>query len=690
MLRWIPYAVVRIVMFFMGGIVFGIYLPDFIPQQFFLIIFAVAIPGYIACFIRQRFYKKMLFNPGLLGLMIVFLAGYLRVLDCTDARQPENLIHQRDPVLYYQVTITSQARSKENTWKTEGYITTVQTSAGWKTCTGNLILYFPKSDFRKPFQYGDILLVKGMPQPVPPPGNPGEFDYKKFLAYRKIYHQQFVRQQDVKYVASNPPSSIVYYAIRARIWADTTLARFVDGEREQAIASALVLGVTDGLDNELLNAYAATGAMHVLAVSGLHISIIYMLIIGLLRPLNKTPSGRWWLAALSVAILWGYAFVSGLSPSVLRAVTMFTFMAVARAWNRQTNIYNTLAASAFCLLIYEPYLIMSVAFQLSYLAVLGIVYLQPGIYNLWEPASRFWDEVWKITCVSIAAQLATFSLGLLYFHQFPNYFLISNLLVIPISFAVLILGLVVLAVSFIGPLASFCGWLLLWTIKGLNAVVFTVESFPYSLIDHIYINTLQCWLLMIAIACCILLFQFRKFHYLPVACVIMMVFVLIQWLHYCDVTRYPKLAVYRVPHHTALDLINEGRAYFIADSLLQQKTSAVRFHIQPNRLNNGVDRVEPVTRSLSRTYQNWTWHGRSILLIRDPRAIPVTKMKADYIIISNNAVKNLSVLTHINASEIILDSSNSYYFAERLQAQALAAGIRIYSVLHQGAFIKDI
>jgi competence protein ComEC len=689
MLRWIPFAVVRIVVFFIAGIVFGIYQPDFIPQLYLHIIFAGAILSYVACFILQRLYKNF-FNPGLLGLMIIFLSGYLRVLDCTDERQPENLIHQREPVLYYQVTITSQARSKENSWKIEGYITTAQTSTGWKACTGNLILYFPKSDFHKPFQYGDILLVKGMPQPVPPPGNPGEFDYRKFLAYRKIYHQQFVRQQDVKYTGSNPSSSIVYHAIRARTWADTTLARFVAGAREQAIASALVLGVTDGLDNELLNAYAATGAMHVLAVSGLHISIIYMLIVGLLRPLNNTPAGRWWLAALSLIILWGYAFVTGLSPSVLRAVTMFTFMAIGKAWNRQTNIYNTLAASAFCLLIYEPYLIMSVAFQLSYLAVLGIVYLQPGIYNLWEPASRFWDEVWKITCVSVAAQLATFSLGLLYFHQFPNYFLISNLLVIPISFAVLILGLVVLAASFIGSLASLCGWLLLWTIKALNAVVFTVESFPYSLIDHIYINTFQSWLLMLAITCCVLLFQFRKFYYLPAACVIMILFVSMQWSHYRDVTSHAKLAVYKVPHHTALDLIDEGSAYFIADSSLLQKPSAVRFHIQPNRLNNGVDRVEAVTKSLSGVYGNWTWHGRSILIIRDPHAIPLSAMKADYVIISNNAVKNLSVLSQINASEIILDSSNSYYFAERLRTQALAAGIRIYSVLHEGAFIRDI
>jgi competence protein ComEC len=690
MLRWIPYAVVRIVVFFMAGIVLGIYLPDFIPQQYLQIIFAVALLAYIVCFILQRFYKSLLFNPGFLGLMIVFLSGYLRLLQCTDARQPENLIHHHEPVLYYQVTITNQARSKENAWKAEGYISTAQTAAGWKTCTGNLILYFPKSDFRKPFQYGDILLVKGMPQAVPSPGNPGEFDYKKFLAYRKIYHQQFVRQQDVKYIGSNPSSFIVYHAICARAWADTTLARFVEGKREQAIASALVLGVTDGLDNELLNAYAATGAMHVLAVSGLHISIIYMLIIGLLRPLNNTPSGRWWLAAISLVILWGYAFVTGLSPSVLRAVTMFTFMAIAKAWNRQTNIYNTLAASAFCLLIYEPYLIMSVAFQLSYLAVLGIVYLQPGIYNLWEPSSRFWDEVWKITCVSVAAQLATFSLGLLYFHQFPNYFLISNLLVIPISFAVLILGLAVLAVSFIGPLALLCGWLLLWSIKALNVVVFTVESFPYSLIDQVYIDTSQSWLLMIAIVCCVLLLQFRKFYYFPVACVIMVMFVLLQWTHHSDVTDHATLALYRVPHHTALDLIDKGRAYFIADSSLQRKTSAVRFHIQPNRLNRGVDEVEALTKCLSGAYGSWRWQGRSILMIRHPHAIPLIRMKADYLIISNNAVKNLSALSHINASEIILDSSNSYYFAERLRAQASVAGIRIYSVLHEGAFIRDI
>jgi len=157
----------------------------------------------------------------------------------------------------------------------------------------------------------------------------------------------------------------------------------------------------------------------------------------------------------SLSLLWGFAFVTGLSPSVLRAVTMFSFIALARPFGKQTNIYNTLAASVFFLLIYNPYLIMSVGFQLSYLAVLGIVYLQRPMYNLWEIENRVGDWIWQITSVSIAAQTATFALALLYFHQFPTYFLISNLLVVPLSTLVLVFGIFLLAISFFPPLALF-------------------------------------------------------------------------------------------------------------------------------------------------------------------------------------------------------------------------------------------
>src|SRR6478609_9382442 len=189
---------------------------------------------------------------------------------------------------------------------------------------------------------------------------------------------------------------------------------------------------------------------------------------------------------------------------------MFSFVALARPFGQRTNIYNTLAASVFLLLIYNPHLIMSVGFQLSYLAVLGIVYLQRPLYNLWSPESWFWNKVWETTCISIAAQLATFSLSLLYFHQFPVYFLLANLFVIPVSFVVLILGIALLLASPVVVIASGIGWALELSIKFLNLGVFVFEDLPFSLINGVYITTLQCWMLMGFVLSWILFFEFKK------------------------------------------------------------------------------------------------------------------------------------------------------------------------------------
>ena len=351
------------------------------------------------------------------------------------------------------------------------------------------------------------------------------------------------------------------------------------------------MGVTDGLDNELLNAYAATGAMHVLSVSGLHVGIIYWMILLLFKPFQKIKSATWILAGLSLLILWAYAFVTGISPSVLRAVTMFSFVAIARTWNQQTNIYNILAASAFCLLLYDPYMIMSVGFQLSYLAVLGIVSLQPGLYRLWEPKHRFWDEVWKISAVSIAAQLATFSLGLLYFHQFPNYFLLSNLFVIPGSFIVLILGLVIMAVSFIHPVAVVLGWMLEWIIKALNEVVFVVEKFPFSLLENVHINALQCWVLILMIVMIFLWVETKRFSWLIMVSLLCIIFSIAQWIHFREDVNVQKLTIYKVPGHTAIDFTRNGKAHFLSDSVLKKDMLKTKFHILPNRLIGGVKKI---------------------------------------------------------------------------------------------------
>jgi competence protein ComEC len=699
MIRWIPYAFVRIVLFFAIGICLGIFQPDILNIYSTILIFfaLVAVYGVIAvCSWQQRFRKSgatLKFLAGMVGLLAIFFAGYLHVLSNDDVRKADHLVHINSPVDYVKIVLTKAPVEKTNSWKIEGSVQTVKTDEGWKTCSANILLYFSKHDFPTSFQYGDVLLVRGQPQGISGPANPEEFNYKRFLSFRNIHHQLFVKKADVKRIGFDPPNWLNHYAFICRKWADDVLERNISGDREQALATALVLGVTDGLDNELLSAYKATGAMHVLAVSGLHVGILYGILLFALKPLHRLKFGPWILAGISILVLWGYAFVTGLSPSVLRAVTMFSFVALAKPAGHRTNIYNTLAASAFCVLWYDPFFLMSVGFQLSYLAVLGIVYMQSGLYNLWEPNNRWLDEMWKVTCVSIAAQLATVALGLFYFHQFPNYFLLSNLFVIPGSFLVLLLGLAILVTGFIPPIASALGFVMEWIIKALNFIVFAIEDFPFSVIENVYITPFQCWLLMGTIVVVLVSIQTRRFTWVWITFFLGIVFSFTQWYHFQTDIRVQKFMVYNVSGHSAIDLIDHGNVYFIADSALQDDRSKISFHITPHRIKIGGKTIQPgnvFQRKLSGCAL-MVWKGKSFLQIYDPNfSIPVG-VSVDYLIISRNAVKNLQELyQYIHMGQIILDSSNSRFLAEKLLEKNRNLQDKIYSVLHQGAFELQI
>jgi competence protein ComEC len=695
MFSWTPFPFIRIVFLFVAGILSGIYFPDIVPIDFATILIGLLGVLFIAIAYFRAKGKVKAVNPGFIGLAVVFLAGYIQVYNSTDCFNPNHFIHETDTIEYYQVTILRQAQEKENSWKIEAEVEAIKGKDGrWRERIGKVLLYFPKNVFVTEYKYGDQLLVKGSPHLLEGPANPGEFDYKRFLTFHKIYHQHFIREGEVILIGHQPPNRIIDYSIRARVWADDVLKRNVTGEREQATASALVLGVTDGLDNELIGAYAATGSLHVLSVSGLHVGIIYWLILLVLRPLNKTASGKWTLAIVSIVVLWAYAFVTGLSPSVLRAVAMFSFVAVARPWSQRTNIYNTLAASAFCLLLYEPYLIMSVGFQLSYLAVMGIVYLQPIFSRLWEPKQWLWDNIWQITCVSIAAQIATFALGLLYFHQFPVYFLFSNLFVIPASFLVLVQGIVLIMVSFFQPLASLAGLFLEWTIKLLNYGVFELEGLPFSLIDNVYITTFQCWLLIGSIVLILLLVQYKKFVFAMLASFCMLGFSIVQWANYFDKIDTQQITVYKVSGHSAWDIIDKGQAYFFSDSVLMNDWEKIRFHIRPNRLHSGVNSVHSANQfNFTQEFQGCRlvmWKNATVLQIYEenfslPKGVPVS-----YVVLGNNAIKNLKEISSLKFQQLILDSSNSFYFASRILKEAKHASLNVHSVLHQGAFISKL
>jgi competence protein ComEC len=608
------------------------------------------------------------FRPwlGFLGLSILFLCGSHVSKENDQSLNTDHLGKLSEGIEYYHGVVINDPEEKEKTYKTVIALDDIKTKTGWQKTSGKIYLYLKKENASLP-QYGDIVLVKGAPQLVPAPGNPGEFDYQAYLARQNIFHQHFVKAEDYKIAGHSEPNPILAWSIFLRRKADAILKKYIPSENEYKIASALVLGIRNSLDNEIKNAYSNTGTMHILAVSGLHIVLIFQILSLIFAPLKKIKYSQIFLPVIFIILLWFYALITGLSASVLRAVTMFTFVIVAKAINRNSNIYNTLALSAFLLLLIDPMLIMDVGFQLSYVAVLGIVYLHPKIYQSIDFKSAIVEKAWEYTSLSLAAQLATFPLGLLYFHQFPVYFLISNYLVIPISFLALYFGLALLAAGWIPLVATVLGYLLDKIIWLMNAVVYTIEKLPMALIDGIHISQTQMILIYAIIIFVLTFLYFKKLKYLSVAFLSIILFSSFSLIKISEEKKNVSLVVYNIKGHTAIALIEGHQATLLLDSILFQSPSKINYHIQGHLTMKGCTEINnqslnKLTPEISQIKYSGgmliIWQGKKIF-VTNKRYDAQVKICTDFAIIGKDMFKNRSeALEYLNCQNIIFDSSN--------------------------------
>ncbi len=689
MLRWVPYSLIRITLFYIAGIALAVYQGNLVSrtESIFVTLFFATVFIVLGIILRRTNFLRFNLFLSIIGFLGIFSFGFLSIKLSDQSLNSDHVIHKKR-LKAYEAEVIEPAYSTE---KTNRYLVEIKSSlvySNWQHTSGLVYLYMDKKHQNR-YHYGDKLIVADHPKLLSKPQNPGEFDYKRFLSFKNIFHQQYSKGENVQSIKSDERYSLMKRMLRIRQWAVNLIKTNVENEREQNIALALILGVKDGLSDDIKNAYSASGAMHVLAVSGLHVGIIYAIVLLIFGRLQKVKNASWLLGTISLVVLWSYAAITGFSPSVLRAVTMFSFVAIAKASGRSTNIYNTLAASAFTLLIFDPYLIMSVGFQLSYLAVLGIVYLQPKIYAQFIFNNYLVDKVWTITSVSIAAQLATFSLGMLYFHQFPTFFLLSNLVVIPGAFLILLGGLLLLLFNFWTPIASLIGYLLNELIFWINEIVFIIEKLPRSLISNIYITTPQTWLILGGLLSLVLLFQHRKKYYLYSAFGCTVIFSLIQWNRAYDNSLLDKVTIYKVNHHTAIDLISSGKSKLITDSILWNDLDKKRFHIWPNELRSGISSfVHEPFRIKSGSLNSFKWNNEKFTVLKTPlNNYSLDKsVKTNYLVVADGFKGSLETVTkNFQFDLLVVDGSLSNYWADRIKNEAVELNINFYSVYHDGA-----
>lgn len=567
-------------------------------------------------------------------------------------------------------------------------------------CSGKLILWLRNDTINQAINYGDVLVFKTSIKSVRPNLNPEAFDFKRYLHFQNIHYQGFLPADQWQLLEEGRGHPMLTWAFKTRAKLIRVLKENVKTENEYAVASALILGYKEGLSEQLKNAYSSTGAMHVLAVSGLHVGVVWGIIAFLLKWIRwRHPAWTWIKTGLTIIALWLFALVTGASPSVLRAATMFSFLLVGTAMGRSTNIYNTLAASAFCLLLFDPYLLMSVGFQLSYLAVVGIVYFFKKIYNLWYIENIVGDYIWQLSAVAIAAQLSTFPLSLYYFHQFPVYFLLSGLVVIPFAFLILGLGLALFFTNsilpFLNPVLAKVLMLSIWL---MNAVIFLIQQLPDDFSNDFYIAPEIMLLLYLSLLAAILAINTRKIKYAFLGLGVLLIIALMTTFRTLKNDDQKKLVFYYLDQKTYIECMDGKQILGFGDRAIKEKDlkfATENFHLrqQAKLVDRKYFGAQEVTNGVWFLYKNHLqFFDRKIAFVDTlPQKILATKIKVDYILFRKKSKVTINQLRQIYEFEkIIFDGALNQSRLATLKKACHEQNIPYYDINQEGALVLNL
>ncbi|MBC6110376.1 ComEC/Rec2 family competence protein [Pedobacter fastidiosus] len=454
-------------------------------------------------------YKKLNAHrfKGITGILIFVFFFMLGGLLCTlnNEKLRENYFTKRS-YSYLKIWVNDEPEQTNDILRFKARVVSGYENSKQIKLSGQLLLAL-KLDSLNPvkLKYGDELIISAKYLEVEPPFNPAEFNFKNWLAGQNVYEQTFINQNHLLKTERNIGNPIIKYALDLREKQVAKYRKMIKDDEAFAVASTLILGFRADLSKETLAAYSKTGTIHALSVSGSHVAIIFLVLDFFLIFLNKKRILKIFKFFLICGLIWIYALITGLSPSVARSAIMITIFIASKTFARNKNSYNILAFAAFCQLIYDPFLIWDVGFELSYISVFGLIYLQPKIYKWIYIKNKWLDKIWQLIALSLSAQLVTFPLCIYYFHQFPVYFLLGNLFISIPLIIIMILGISIL-VPFIDLLSPIFEWIIVST----NMVLKWIADLPYSTFSAVWINLPE--LLLMCLALSIFVYSLAKFN----------------------------------------------------------------------------------------------------------------------------------------------------------------------------------
>jgi competence protein ComEC len=545
--------------------------------------------------------------------------------------------------------------------------------------SGKSLLNIEKDTLLVKLEVDDILISKTPFKNLIPPLNPHQFDYKSYLKKKHIYHQLFVANTSLIKVERKGNTAFgLASALRTHI--NSKLKQFNFKSDELAIISALLLGQRQDISKEIYNSYTKAGAIHILAVSGLHVGIILLLLNFVFKPIESVKHGNVYKTIILVLILWGFAIIAGLSASVVRAVSMFTIVAIALNLNRPTNIYNTLAISMFFLLLFKPTFLFDVGFQLSYLAVFSIVIIQPMLYNLWRPKHFLFKFLWGIFTVTIAAQFGIIPVSLFYFHQFPGLFFISNLVIIPFLGTILGFGIIIIGLSLLNILPEFVASIYGSIIGLMNTFVGWVSNQESFLFKNISFNIEQVFISYLLL---ILIIHFIKQKTFKSVIYVLVAILLIQGYFIYDSYK-SKSKAFIVFHKSRYSIIGYksknqlALSHNLNDSVLSKDKIITNYKVGEHITKTKRDTIQSV----------YIANSKKVLVIDSLGSYNIKSFIPDIVLLRNSPKINLKrLIDSLHPKLIISDGSNYKSYQERWGKTCKAQKIPFHQTSKKGAFI---
>jgi competence protein ComEC len=654
-MKELQFPLARITIGFLTGILVAYYFqPN--PELVFTSLFF----GFCAFVMAYFISKTKIVNPIYFGLTTYFLAfgiGTTTQIIHTNSFQKSNYVNSKgifEKPHLVSVTIREKLRSSSYNDRYVVLVNQIDQSVN----TGRILLNIRKDSLNHAFEIGTHLQIKGSLYQSGPAKNPNQFDYGKYLEGKQIYAQLYADVSDIK-IGSIVEKDVWYYTSKLRTKIIRNLEETHFNKDELTVAIALILGQQQDISPEIIRDYQFAGAVHILSVSGLHIGFILLFVTFLLKPFPNTRRGSFIKLIIILVSLSTFGLIAGLAPSVLRSVTMFSFVAIGMFLRRSTNIFHTLLVSMLLILLFEPSFLFDVGFQLSYVALFFILWLQPLLSQLWMPKNKIVNYFWEILTVSFAAQIGAFPLSIYYFHQFPGLFFVTNLVIIPFLSVIMALGVLVMVLAAFDYVPVFLAQSLEWSIFILNKIINSIASLEQFIIQGIPFNwplLLSIYLLIIAT---VIWFKKPSFNRLALALSTIIIFQIAYFGNHWTIENQRELVIFNLKKNTLIaERTGENVSLYATDSLL--KTASKNKTLSAYLMGNFSHLTS------TKKLENLIYYKGNKILILDSLGVYPTAIRPDIVVFTQSPKINLERFLQITKPKIVVADASNFRTIQKL------------------------